>query len=97
MSLCRSNGLPLTPSIAQLHATKKEIIDNDALIERYRKEIEDLKRKLAERDEERPVAKLGRRPSAREVSYPPLTFMPDPDPLCRRRTSRVTNLTYLID
>jgi hypothetical protein len=28
----------------------KEIVDTDALIERYRKEIKDLKRRLAERD-----------------------------------------------
>ncbi|KAF7298939.1 Kinesin-like protein [Mycena indigotica] len=35
-----------------LNAQKKEIVDTDALIERYRKEIEDLKRRLAEREEE---------------------------------------------
>ncbi|KAJ7675811.1 kinesin-domain-containing protein [Mycena polygramma] len=35
-----------------LNAQKKEIIDTDALIERYRKEIEDLKQRLAEREQE---------------------------------------------
>ncbi|KAF7314318.1 Kinesin-like protein [Mycena kentingensis (nom. inval.)] len=35
-----------------LNAQKKEIVDTDALIERYRKEIEDLKRRLSEREEE---------------------------------------------
>ncbi|KAJ7935660.1 kinesin-like protein [Mycena leptocephala] len=35
-----------------LNAQKKEIVDTDALIERYRKEIEDLKRRLAEREQE---------------------------------------------
>ncbi|CAK5270175.1 unnamed protein product [Mycena citricolor] len=36
----------------QLNAQKKEIVDTDALIEKYRKEIEDLKRRLEEREEE---------------------------------------------
>ncbi|KAJ7672724.1 P-loop containing nucleoside triphosphate hydrolase protein [Mycena rosella] len=35
-----------------LNAQKKEIVDTDALIERYRKEIEDLKRRLEEREQE---------------------------------------------
>ncbi|KAF5377904.1 hypothetical protein D9615_006794 [Tricholomella constricta] len=48
----------------QLNAQKKEIVDTDALIERYRKEIEDLKTRLAEREAESPVRK--RRLSARE-------------------------------
>jgi centromeric protein E len=54
---------------------KKEIVDTDALIERYRKEIEDLKRRLAEReavnaneDGARVGGGLKRRLSAREVS-----------------------------
>ena len=59
----------------QLNATKKEIVDTDALIERYRKEIEDLKRRLAEREAAADfgegggkVASIkGRRLSAREV------------------------------
>lgn len=41
-------------------------MDTDALIERYRKEIEDLKRRLAER-EDAPVR--NRRLSAREVCF----------------------------
>ncbi|KAG6853094.1 hypothetical protein C0991_006927 [Blastosporella zonata] len=48
----------------QLNAQKKEVVDTDALIERYRKEIEDLKSKLAEREAEAPVR--NRRLSARE-------------------------------
>lgn len=48
----------------QLHAQKKEVVDTDALLERYRKEIDDLKARLAER-EESPVR--NRRLSAREV------------------------------
>jgi hypothetical protein len=42
------------------------VVDRDALIERYRKEIEDLKTRLAEREVEAPVR--NRRLSAREVS-----------------------------
>ena len=42
------------------------MVDRDALIERYRKEIEDLKTRLAEREVEAPVR--NRRLSAREVS-----------------------------
>ncbi|KAG6838517.1 hypothetical protein H0H93_006688, partial [Arthromyces matolae] len=38
----------------QLNAQKKEVVDTDALIERYRKEIEDLKRRLSEREAEAP-------------------------------------------
>ncbi|KAF5348512.1 hypothetical protein D9756_009565 [Leucocoprinus leucothites] len=48
----------------QLHAQKKEVVDTDALIERYRKEIEDLKRRLAEREAEAPAR--ARRLSAQE-------------------------------
>ncbi|KAF9458828.1 kinesin-domain-containing protein [Collybia nuda] len=48
----------------QLHAQKKEIVETDTLIERYRKEIEDLKTRLAEREAEAPVR--SRRLSARE-------------------------------
>ncbi|KAG8721908.1 Kinesin-like protein kip2 [Ceratobasidium sp. 395] len=47
-----------------LHATKKEIVDTDALLERYRKEIEDLKRRLGDREKEAPAR--NRRLSARE-------------------------------
>lgn len=48
-----------------LNAQKKEVIDADALIERYRKEIEDLKLRLAQRETEAPDRK--RRLSARQV------------------------------
>ncbi|PPQ68785.1 hypothetical protein CVT25_008863 [Psilocybe cyanescens] len=48
----------------QLNAKKKEVVDTDALIERYRKEIEELKARLAEREAEVPVR--SRRLSARE-------------------------------
>ncbi|KIK97936.1 hypothetical protein PAXRUDRAFT_824436 [Paxillus rubicundulus Ve08.2h10] len=48
----------------QLNAKKKEVVDTDALIERYRKEIEELKNKLSEREAEAPVR--NRRLSARE-------------------------------
>jgi centromeric protein E len=50
----------------QLNAKKKEVVDTDALIERYRKEIEELKARLAEREAVVPVR--SRRLSAREVS-----------------------------
>ncbi|KAL5512652.1 hypothetical protein ACEPAG_2918 [Sanghuangporus baumii] len=48
----------------QLHAKKKEVVDTGALLERYRKEIEDLKRRLAER--EAIVPAQSRRLSAKE-------------------------------
>ena len=54
----------------KLNAQKKEVVDTDALIERYRKEIEDLKSRLAEREAEAPVR--NRRLSAREVRDPAL-------------------------
>ncbi|KAG8761357.1 Kinesin-like protein kip2 [Serendipita sp. 396] len=47
-----------------LHATKKEVVDHEALIERYRQEIEELKAKLAEKDQKE--HKLNRRLSTRE-------------------------------
>ena len=49
----------------QLSAKKKEVVDTDALIERYRKEIEELKGKLADREAEAP--QRNRRMSAQEV------------------------------
>jgi len=49
----------------QLNAQKKEVVDTDALIERYQKEIKDLKKRLAEREQSEPVR--SRRLSAREV------------------------------
>ncbi|CAL1712669.1 unnamed protein product [Somion occarium] len=48
----------------QLHAKKKEVVDTDALLERYRKEIEELRQRLSEREAEAPVR--SRRLSARE-------------------------------
>ena len=54
----------------KLHAQKKEVVDTEALIERYRREIEDLKKRLAEREADVPVR--SRRLSAREVCvFPP--------------------------
>lgn len=52
-----------------LNARKKEVVDADALIERYRKEIEDLKRRLTERETDAPDR--NRRLSARQVSVDP--------------------------
>jgi centromeric protein E len=51
-----------------LNAKKNEVVDTDALIERYRLEIEDLKRRLSEREREAPVK--SRRLSAQEVNPP---------------------------
>ncbi|KAH8113581.1 kinesin-domain-containing protein [Phellopilus nigrolimitatus] len=48
----------------QLNAKKKEVVDTDALLQRYRKEIEDLKQRLSEREAEAPVR--SRRLSAKE-------------------------------
>ncbi|CDO76078.1 hypothetical protein BN946_scf184649.g4 [Trametes cinnabarina] len=48
----------------QLHAQKKEVVDTDALLERYRKEIEELKKRLSEKEADAPVR--SRRLSARE-------------------------------
>jgi len=50
----------------QLNAQKKQVVDTDALLERYRKEIKDLKKRLAEREQSEPVG--SRRLSAREMS-----------------------------
>lgn len=61
-----------------LKAERREVVDTDALIERYRKEIEDLKMRLKEREEVGATGGAGaeggkgsvrgRRLSAREVS-----------------------------
>jgi centromeric protein E len=48
-----------------LMARRKEVYDADALIERYRKEIEELKWRLAEREEEAPIR--SRRLSSQQV------------------------------
>lgn len=50
----------------QLSATKKEVVDTEALLERYRKEIDELRKRLSEKEAEAPALK--RRLSAREVS-----------------------------
>ncbi|KAH9924668.1 kinesin-domain-containing protein [Epithele typhae] len=51
----------------QLHAQKKEVVDTDALLERYRKEIEELRKRLSEKESDAagPAGK-SRRLSARE-------------------------------
>ncbi|KZT73855.1 kinesin-domain-containing protein [Daedalea quercina L-15889] len=48
----------------QLNAQKKEVVDTEALLERYRKEIEELKKRLSEKEAGAPALK--RRLSARE-------------------------------
>ncbi|EGO19218.1 hypothetical protein SERLADRAFT_453721 [Serpula lacrymans var. lacrymans S7.9] len=70
----------------QLNAKKKEVLDTDALIERYRKEIEDLKNKLSEREAEAPVR--NRRLSAREQL--------DESKAMKDLNSRIQQLTKLI-
>ena len=56
-----------TKPIFQLNAQKKEVVDTDALIERYKKEIEDLKQRLAEREQEAEAPARTRRLSTKEV------------------------------
>jgi centromeric protein E len=51
----------------QLNAKKKEVIDTDALLERYRQEIEELKKRLGEKEKEAEAPEKNRRLSAREV------------------------------
>jgi centromeric protein E len=58
----------------QLNAKKKEVVDTDALLERYRQEIEDLKKRLTEKEAEAP--EKNRRLSAREVNT--LCHLPKP-------------------
>ncbi|KAG6895392.1 hypothetical protein C0992_001525 [Termitomyces sp. T32_za158] len=70
----------------QLNAQKKEVVDTDALIERYRKEIEDLKRRLSEREAEAPAR--NRRLSAREQI--------DESKTMNDLNSRIKQLTKLI-
>ncbi|KAJ2924618.1 hypothetical protein H1R20_g12471, partial [Candolleomyces eurysporus] len=70
----------------KLNAQKKEVVDTDALIERYRKEIEDLKKRLAEREAEAPVR--NRRLSAREQI--------DESKAMRDLNGRIQQLTKLI-
>ncbi|KAF9525897.1 P-loop containing nucleoside triphosphate hydrolase protein [Crepidotus variabilis] len=70
----------------QLNAKKKEVVDTDALIERYRKEIEELKARLAEREADAPVR--NRRLSAREQI--------DESKAMKDLNSRIQQLTKLI-
>ena len=50
-----------------MNAKKKEVVDTDALLQRYKKEIEDLKARLAEREAEAAAPVKSRRLSAKEV------------------------------
>ncbi|KAH9080326.1 kinesin-domain-containing protein [Lactarius deliciosus] len=50
----------------QLNAKKKEIVDTDALLERYRQEIEELKTRLSEKEKDAGAPEKTRRLSARE-------------------------------
>jgi len=70
----------------QLNAQKREVVDTDALIERYRKEIEDLKKRLAEKEASEPVR--SRRLSAREQL--------DESKAMRDLNGRIQQLTKLI-
>ncbi|TRM55301.1 kinesin protein [Schizophyllum amplum] len=70
----------------KLNAQKKEVVDTDALIERYRKEIDDLKTRLAERERDAPVK--NRRLSAREQV--------DESKAMRDLNNRIQQLTKLI-
>ena len=71
----------------QLSAKKKEVVDTDALIERYRKEIEELKKKLSDREAEAP--ERNRRMSAREVCR-----SPNHNPLVRVDESYLIHLAF---
>ena len=51
----------------KLNAKKKEIVDTDALLERYRQEIEELKKRLIEKEKDAEAPEKNRRLSAREV------------------------------
>ncbi|KAK2462674.1 hypothetical protein APHAL10511_005290 [Amanita phalloides] len=50
----------------KLNAQKKEVVDTDALIERYKKEIDELKQRLVEREKEAEVQVHSRRLSTKE-------------------------------
>ncbi|KAL1716787.1 kinesin protein [Schizophyllum commune] len=70
----------------KLHAQKKEVVDTDALIEKYQKEIAELKTRLAERERDAPVK--NRRLSAREQI--------DESKAMRDLNNRIQQLTKLI-
>ncbi len=75
----------------QLNAQKKEVIDTDALIERYRKEIEELKARLAEKEaaiEDNSPKRLTRRLSAKEKT--------DESKAMKDLNNRIQQLTKLI-
>ncbi|KAG0708445.1 P-loop containing nucleoside triphosphate hydrolase protein [Suillus ampliporus] len=74
------------PSRSKLNAKKEVIVDTDALIERYRKEIDDLKKKLSEREAETPAR--NHRLSAREQI--------DESKAMKDLDSRIRQLTKLI-
>ncbi|KAI6138788.1 P-loop containing nucleoside triphosphate hydrolase protein [Pisolithus tinctorius] len=84
--VCTYSGFAARIKRVQLHAKKKEVVDTEALIERYRKEIEELKQKLAEREAEAPAR--NRRLSAREQV--------DESKAMRDLNSRIQQLTKLI-
>jgi len=52
----------------QLNAKKKEVVDTDALLERYRQEIEELKKRLTEKEKEAKAPEKNRCLSSREVN-----------------------------
>jgi centromeric protein E len=70
----------------QLNAKKKEVVDTDALLERYRQEIEDLKNRLAEKEKEAEAPEKGRRLSAREVMVLCVTARSPIDRICSNWT-----------
>ncbi|KAK0457604.1 P-loop containing nucleoside triphosphate hydrolase protein [Desarmillaria tabescens] len=77
----------------KLNAQKKEIVDTDALIERYRKEIEDLKARLAEKeaavdDRRQSSASIKRRLSVKEKT--------DESKAMKDLNNRIQQLTKLI-
>ncbi|KAF8342401.1 kinesin-domain-containing protein [Amanita rubescens] len=72
----------------KLNAQKKEVVDTDALIERYKKEIEDLKQRLAEREKEAETPARTRRLSTKEKA--------DESKAMKDLNARITQLTRLI-
>ncbi|KAL0572588.1 Kinesin-like protein kip2 [Marasmius crinis-equi] len=72
----------------KLNAQKKEILDTDALIERYRKEIEDLKKRLADKEAASDVPTRTRRLSAQEKQ--------DESKAMKELNDRIQQLTKLI-
>ncbi|PPQ69904.1 hypothetical protein CVT24_003238 [Panaeolus cyanescens] len=72
----------------KLDAKKKEVVDTDALIERYRKEIEELKKRLDEKERELEAPVKNRRLSARDKM--------DETNAVRDLNTRIKQLTKLI-